>query len=343
MSSAVGYLVLDCEVPAPNEAPAIAPINKVPFLLGRGGSSDLVLCLQNAQGKQVISRAHCEIRSAVSGVGVRHAICRVFDLKSLNGTFVNGVRVDTAILMEGDVLQLGGAANTPMGSALKIYKSDVNIRYRFTTINPLVDKVQATRGSPPVAPSSSLSEKRSKMQSKLLSEGGSFIAPLLKSSSTLTPARNRPTSSGSKRKLPQDDIEGIEMDTINNDCAKSIPAIRAHSSANAVLDIGTLRKSVTCLLCDKLFCDAVVARCSHAFCRACMEKHLRAAASSCPVCNSPPLRAFKAIAKKKKVVFKVPPLFYHRSEVCATVETRVVRSLCIICSSYNLLYRLKAS
>jgi pSer/pThr/pTyr-binding forkhead associated (FHA) protein len=65
----------------------------------------------------------------------------VQDLKSLNGTFVNGVRVDSCPLLEGDILQLGGAANTPIGSALKSYRADVNIRYRFTLTDP--------RGLPP--------------------------------------------------------------------------------------------------------------------------------------------------------------------------------------------------
>ena len=111
------------------------------------------------------------------------------------------------------------------------------------------------------------------------------------------------STKATKRRRSADDAPGI---------AKNIQA--SSGLTTAVLDIDTLRKSVTCLLCDNVFLDAVVARCSHAFCRACIEKHLRSAVSSCPICNSPPLRVFKAMAKKRPLIKRSPPLFYHRSE-----------------------------
>lgn len=75
----------------------------------------------------------------------------------------------------------------------------------------------------------------------------------------------------------------------------------------------SISKSITCILCSGIFVDAVIARCSHGFCRACFERHLRAASSSCPICNSPPLKYYKQL-KKGQPAISSPPLFYYRSE-----------------------------
>lgn len=69
------------------------PVNSSPFRVGR--RMDLSLCLPHPH----VSSLHAEIIDAGE-------YCRVRDLKSTNGTFVNGVRVkDEAVLNEGDLVQ----------------------------------------------------------------------------------------------------------------------------------------------------------------------------------------------------------------------------------------------
>ena len=65
------------------------------FSVGKKESCSLVLDRIN------ISREHCEIVAADGGYAIR-------DLKSRNGTFVNGERIGSeTVLLDGDVIQLG--------------------------------------------------------------------------------------------------------------------------------------------------------------------------------------------------------------------------------------------
>lgn len=63
--------------------------------LGRSAQNDVVL------NSTFASRQH-----AVIVVG--SAFTTIRDLQSLNGTFVNGLRVETQVLAEGDIVHLGG-------------------------------------------------------------------------------------------------------------------------------------------------------------------------------------------------------------------------------------------
>ena len=67
-----------------------------PFVLGRVQGCDLVIRDERA------SRQHAELRAEPAG-GVR-----VVDLGSANGTFVDGRRVDEALLAGGEELVVGG-------------------------------------------------------------------------------------------------------------------------------------------------------------------------------------------------------------------------------------------
>ncbi|HVT75896.1 MAG TPA: FHA domain-containing protein [Acidimicrobiales bacterium] len=62
--------------------------------VGRHGASDVFL------DDVTVSRRHAEIRRTLNEYAV-------FDLASLNGTYLNEVRVETAVLRDGDLLQIG--------------------------------------------------------------------------------------------------------------------------------------------------------------------------------------------------------------------------------------------
>jgi pSer/pThr/pTyr-binding forkhead associated (FHA) protein len=65
------------------------------MVLGRHSEADIRLPLPD------VSRRHCRFV-------FDHGQWRIFDLGSLNGILVNGKRVDSAELHEGDVIAIGG-------------------------------------------------------------------------------------------------------------------------------------------------------------------------------------------------------------------------------------------
>lgn len=80
-------LALAVELPAEAE--------RRPVLIGRSESCDFVV------QDDTVSRVHAELTLHGRTAYVR-------DLASMNGTWVNGVRVESAVLRPGDVLDLGG-------------------------------------------------------------------------------------------------------------------------------------------------------------------------------------------------------------------------------------------
>ena len=64
------------------------------MVLGRDPEADVFL------SDVTVSRRHCEIRRVLGGYEIR-------DLGSLNGTYVNGSRVDGVLLEHGDIVQVG--------------------------------------------------------------------------------------------------------------------------------------------------------------------------------------------------------------------------------------------
>ena len=74
------------------------PLVRAITLMGRGTDADIRV------EDPGVSRKHCEI------VVGNPAIIR--DLKSTNGTFVDGIRIDESTLTEGAIVKLGGTAFT---------------------------------------------------------------------------------------------------------------------------------------------------------------------------------------------------------------------------------------
>ena len=90
---------------------------------------------------------------------------------------------------------------------------------------------------------------------------------------------------------------------------KPIPAATANNSTTKEVSRNSVLGSLQCSLCEGLLVDAVVLRCSHGFCRACIEQHWKTsreeaskknkyssktshtAVCRCPRCNalSPPV------------------------------------------------------
>jgi pSer/pThr/pTyr-binding forkhead associated (FHA) protein len=69
-------------------------LDRPDMLVGRHSSADVRLCLPD------VSRRHCRF---VFSAGR----WQVFDLNSLNGVFVNGRRLEQAVLAHGDIIGIG--------------------------------------------------------------------------------------------------------------------------------------------------------------------------------------------------------------------------------------------
>lgn len=70
-------------------------VQGTPFVVGRADSCDLVL------DNQLVSRAHAVFEAVGDAMQIR-------DLQSHNGTYVNGERIETAALRNGDEIKIGG-------------------------------------------------------------------------------------------------------------------------------------------------------------------------------------------------------------------------------------------
>jgi len=131
------------------------------LVVGRGSPAFPTDVIVNARtsGKEIISRNHIKLTyTSENGWEVE-------DLKSLNGTFVNRKRVSTAPLRNGDVLQLGGISNLPVGGLIS--ESDLCIKYRFL----YQESSATTKAKNKRAPSTPTVEQNSaKKKSKILKQ-----------------------------------------------------------------------------------------------------------------------------------------------------------------------------
>ena len=66
----------------------------IPFVIGRAGTADLVL------DNPLVSRSHAVLETVNEALTLR-------DLRSHNGTFVNGTRIEAVTLRNGDEIRIG--------------------------------------------------------------------------------------------------------------------------------------------------------------------------------------------------------------------------------------------
>eukprot|EP00750_Incisomonas_marina_P013574 INCI17497.1.p1 GENE.INCI17497.1~~INCI17497.1.p1 ORF type:complete len:452 (-),score=45.86 INCI17497.1:259-1518(-) len=94
--------------------------------IGRGDEADVqVRVVKKKLGDRIcVSRMHCEIEKNPRGEWA------LFDQGSRNGCFVNGVKVSSTVLQDGDVIVLGGGGIIQSGARVQNVESI--FQYRFT-------------------------------------------------------------------------------------------------------------------------------------------------------------------------------------------------------------------
>jgi pSer/pThr/pTyr-binding forkhead associated (FHA) protein len=99
--------MISLRVRAPDGSMKRIPLGVTPKVVGRDEEADIII------EQSGVSRRHCSVAGLPNGL-------RVQDLGSTNGTWVNGKRVNSAILKNGDRLQIGDVVfiaecETPVG------------------------------------------------------------------------------------------------------------------------------------------------------------------------------------------------------------------------------------
>ena len=101
------------------------------IMIGRAEEADIVVRLaQPGRERICVSRIHCEIEKNPCGDWA------LFDKGSRNGCFVNGVKVSSTVLKDGDVVILGGGGIIESGSHVNTVESI--FQYRFTKVAPTI-------------------------------------------------------------------------------------------------------------------------------------------------------------------------------------------------------------
>jgi len=326
-------------------------INKEKLVIGRGSPKLAVdvTIIARKNDKDIISRQHAEITTTSNGD------CSIRDMGALNGIFVNGIKINSHKLSQGDLVQFGGISNVEVGT--KLTNSDVSLKYVYstTTTQPVTkgsaskrkDDNQSSTSNMSVT-SSSRSAKRSKGEDSLLS----VLSPAIDSSkSSDSPEgkhkadiqilhvsylnhidklkqKNKELEKEARTELPalksqsarqleaiaardetikklktvaseqQDHAKQLqkklatqeshaatleaEVASLKEKLAATVSAaakakLSPASSGACGLSRSTLVGSLQCSLCEGLLVEAAVLRCSHGFCRACIEQHWKAA------------------------------------------------------------------
>ena len=329
------------------EAPKCVKLDRPMVRFGRGSLSmpvDAVVFARSGNS-EIISRLHLTVKRTDDGYVLQ-------DENSLNGSYVNGVRLrdgSSAPLKDGDIIQLGGR---PAGAASD-GGDDGCVKYRFvksaiagtsshqqgskrprspspTEHNaPLVTTTTTTTTST----SSSISEvlditgELAKLNRKIdaveeeiasaaASSGGGVndmksrlvslekqkaeVLTLLRlarereaaagassssSSSSSLPAASSGTVAAPQQPPPPLPPQQVEQPRPKTHGRGQGAAGSAAGSGECAIHAGTLRSVLQCPLCGDCLLDAAVLPCSHGFCLSCLEREMRAKASSaCPVC-----------------------------------------------------------
>jgi pSer/pThr/pTyr-binding forkhead associated (FHA) protein len=100
------------------------------IMIGRAEEADIVVRLAQPGERICVSRIHCEIEKNPCGDWA------LFDKGSRNGCFVNGVKVSSTVLKDGDVIILGGGGIIDCGS--HVNKVDSIFQYRFNIVAPTI-------------------------------------------------------------------------------------------------------------------------------------------------------------------------------------------------------------
>eukprot|EP01105_Mastigella_eilhardi_P004045 TRINITY_DN15354_c0_g3_i1.p1 TRINITY_DN15354_c0_g3~~TRINITY_DN15354_c0_g3_i1.p1 ORF type:complete len:425 (-),score=123.66 TRINITY_DN15354_c0_g3_i1:1255-2529(-) len=277
--------------------------------------------MDSARAPLMVSRRHAELSQCAVSDDHGRFLWKVTDFKSLNGVFVNDVKVKESVLGEGDTVTFGGGAAYAYGTHVK--KVDCDLCYVFRWAAPAADpgqpKKEAASSSlspPPIPPPQSPLEVVVKtVQDPVL------VEQLHEKDRLVEEQRKKVESLESELRRSLVDKEELEkkqkeqemtfqermeraMATADEDRKQVALSAeqelqRAKSAAQTQQDeLAQLRTQVkrayvpmsdladefTCAICQEFLSDPHTLECSHSFCLGCIRRWGEHQ-PICPVCR----------------------------------------------------------
>jgi len=276
------------------------------IVFGRGSKEAPVDVALNL--RSVISRRHLKIVGVkTEGGGGVLVGYRVEDLKSVNGVFVNGVKIDGHVLKHGDIVQIGGMAGLNVGDVLPDL-ADVSIKYEYVSSssssapnNRKRSRIGAMDSMQHLKKGSSASSSHSAngdQSSALLKQNALYQEQLMKQQLSMRTQEVEEL----KQKLIHKEQLLVDSQTALATLDQTMKALELQLQlqfqqqavpvplTGAGIDISVVRSAAACPICSLTLVEPVVMRCGHGFCRACLCAHLakRPLLCLCPCCNDAP-------------------------------------------------------
>jgi hypothetical protein len=269
----------------PEELPKYIPLDKERTTVGRSRSADLTL--DSITYPCTLSRVHVVIWRRLEDEEDNTYSWGVTDCGSLNGTFINFVKVKEEQLQDGDTLTLGGGAGLEEGERSDCLASDLVFRFEAPEGIMPISTTRATNNSRALSPldanavahptperqgdrpktavvngdSSRLGKRLAKVDSPSQEDSktgdGNGSAGSLSASSGSEKGHKRQRVSRSP--LPEDNVD-VELNK-------------------------NLKDEFKCAVCQDFFVESTTLNCGHTFCSSCiMEWFSRS--QKCPTCRA---------------------------------------------------------
>lgn len=281
----------------PASLPAFFLFNKDSTTLGRSRRAEITL--DSETYPNTLSRTHINIWKK----NIPHTNdyqWHITDLNTMNGTFIDGVKIHESAINDGEILTLGGGAGLEMGQRSNMLASD--LVFRFEVLVQDDSKPAPTSGAratpfvtspssapPPAAPTTPID----------------MMPPTKDTASSLSHQPPPPSDPSAPKAAPNAAPNAAPKAAATQPNFKTdsgLLAVAAHvtqsqarhaidnSSGNVLLAQQKLfRESmlaeVKCAVCCDFFLNACTLTCSHSFCQKCIEECLYRK-HECPICRA---------------------------------------------------------
>lgn len=307
------------------EGPNYVKLDKMKFIIGRGSPNyfaDIVISAKKIN-QFIISRHHANIELIENNDTVFDSLSTIIinnrnfhyilnDMNSLNGVFVNGIRIKKHLLVNNDIIQLGGGGNCAFGKSLET--TDLSVKYKFL-INTNNLKIETKKRKNNEDINSNSNELKSEYF-KIKKEYGLQIDIIENLNRKLSSLNNKfndfnqnylllEKSLEYKQEIISDlkvKISSLEqqiknINQSNNNILNSNKNSTPSNNNNKciTIDHSIISAELECNICNKPMLDASILKCSHGYCRHCIESHLRKNISTCVKCNNKPIKPISNI------------------------------------------------
>jgi pSer/pThr/pTyr-binding forkhead associated (FHA) protein len=317
--------------------PNIIKLDKKKFIMGRGSPNylaDIVISAKKVN-QFIISRHHANIELIENNDKVFDSLSTItlnninynyilHDMNALNGVFVNGIRIKKRLLINNDIIQLGGGGSCPFGKSLEtndlcvkykflintnnlkietkkrknnevVYNNinnelkfeNVKIKKEFDLQKDIIEDLNRKLSSlnnklNEINQNNLLLEKNLEYNQEIISDLKVKISSLEQQTKNLNEANNNNSSNNNLRNINSATPSNNNINNINNNICITI-------------DPSIIKAELECNICNKPMLDASILKCSHGYCRNCIESHLRKNKSTCVKCNNKPSKPISNI------------------------------------------------